>query len=689
MSPTPTAKPAPRPSSLPVARVRQPGAPVPAAPAPRPAVAVARARVAAPTRRAPAPPPRPVPAPAVARAVTRVPAPAAATSAPRARTLPRVKGAAVEPGPPADENRAVPPPRTGTPLPPLAPGEVPNVRFPAAKGPRPTPVVDEERRRLQWMQRERQRRKELLEASKEGDERRQLLHEWTELDKLYYRFDPDDVEVDLYAIQEPHAYVQILRNRRTHEAQYHIIEPKLDHEEQAFLDFIEKTLVDVLDLQPEELGGTDLETYVRERFEQVVSDYGVKLEVAGIDPDESRNRLLYYVLRDFIGEGPIQALMRDPAIEDISCDGPHVPLFVYHRKHEAMTTTIRFRDHAHLDSFVIRMAQRSGKFISIAQPILDATLLDGSRLQATLAREISTFGSTFTIRKFREIPFTPLDLVRFGTMSPQMLAYLWMAIEHHKSCIYAGGTASGKTTALNALMMFIPPQQKVVSIEDTREIRIPQPNWIAGLTRSGFGPRDMQGRQAGEIDMFQLLKNALRQRPEYIVVGEVRGQEAYSLFQAMATGHAAYGTMHADSVDAVVHRLESEPLNIPRIMLEALDIVCVQVQTRLAAKRVRKTKQMTELVAVDPNTKELLTNEVFRWTPETDKFTYSGVSYVLQRIAQETGKSLVTVQSEMTERAKLLDILVKRGVVAYDQVASVITSYYKERAKVLAQWGVK
>jgi flagellar protein FlaI len=360
-------------------------------------------------------------------------------------------------------------------------------------------------------------------------------------------------------------------------------------------------------------------------------------------------------------------------------------VFIYHRKYESLTTTVRFRDHNHLDSFVIRLAQRAGKHVSIAEPILDATMRDGSRLQATLAKEVSTFGSSFTIRKFREVPFTPIDLVRFGTMSSSMLSYLWMIIQGRQSAIYSGGTASGKTTAINAIMMFIPPAMKVITIEDTRELNIPQPNWIAGLTRGGFGPRDAHGRQAGEIDMFQLLKNALRQRPEYIIVGEVRGAEAYNLFQAMATGHAAYGTMHADSVDAVIHRLESDPINIPRSLLEALDVVAVQIQTRVGGKRVRRTKQITEIVGLDPNTREILTNEVFHWEPAGDEFVFSGVSYSLERIAAESGLTSEQILDEMEDRKKVIEWMVKQDIREYKLVAHIVTTYFFDKEKVLAK----
>ncbi|MHB8605559.1 MAG: type II/IV secretion system ATPase subunit, partial [Thermoplasmatota archaeon] len=275
--------------------------------------------------------------------------------------------------------------------------------------------------------------------------------------------------------------------------------------------------------------------------------------------------------------------------------------------------------------------------------------------------------------------------VRFGTMNPDILAYWWLAVQNGASAIYAGGTASGKTTSLNAILLFIPHQMKIVSIEDTREVRLPHPNWIAGVTRSGFGPRDNHGRQAGEIDMFTLLKASLRQRPEYILVGEVRGAEASALFSAMATGHTAYGTMHADSVESVIHRLETEPINIPRSLLEALDIVSVQIQTRIGEKRVRRTKEIVEIVGLDPHTREILTNEVFRWDPATDTFEFSGVSYVLERIQLERNMSEAKMREEMANRKELINYMLKAGKRELKDVADIIVRYYKEPEATLAK----
>ncbi len=507
----------------------------------------------------------------------------------------------------------------------------------------------------------------------------------------WYRPDPsepfpltaDDVQVDLYPILEPYAYVLITFHNKDKEMTYRVIEPQLTADEQKILKFIEHTMVDLLDVDPTELEKQKPQEFLAEKFDEILYDYAVVLADDEIQEQETKKKLLYYVYRDFIGESRVDVMTRDDQIEDISCDGAHQPIFLYHRKYESVKSNVKFANDTELDSFVIRLAQRAGKHISIADPILDATMRDGSRIQATLSREVSAHGSTFTIRKFRSEPFTPPDLVKFGTMSAEILAYWWIAIQHAASAIYAGGTASGKTTSLNAILLFIPPQMKIVSIEDTRELSLPHPNWIPGVTRSGFGAADKDGRRAGEIDMFQLLKNALRQRPEYIIVGEVRGKEAYNLFQAMATGHAAYGTMHADSVDAVIHRLESDPINIPRNLLEALDVISIQIQTRVGGKRVRRTKQLAEIVGIDPHTREILTNEVFRWQPKDDSFRFSGVSYVLERIQVEKGMTPQQMKQEMENRVEIIKYMIRHSVRNYRDVARIVSSYYKDPASVM------
>ena len=332
---------------------------------------------------------------------------------------------------------------------------------------------------------------------------------------------------------------RIIYDHTNHEFIFEVIEPPIKEEEiqtKNEISHLFKMLADIntFDITYEEKG-----KFLEETIERIISDNHIHIDEA------SKDTIFYYIFRDFLGYGRIDILMHDDGIEDISCDGPETPIFIHHRKYEAIESNIYFNSEAELNAFLVRLCQISGKQISIFAPIVDGKLPDGSRLQATLARTV-TKPSTFTIRKFKEVPLTPIDLIEYKSMSTEMAAYFWMAIEDGASILFCGGTASGKTTALNALMLFIPSSHKIISIEDTREVNIPHKNWIAGTTRKGFAASDAN-KTGKDIDMFDLIRAALRQRPRVIIVGEVRGKEAYSLFQAMATGHTAYATVHAST----------------------------------------------------------------------------------------------------------------------------------------------
>ncbi|MEA3189431.1 MAG: archaeal flagellar protein FlaI [Thermoplasmata archaeon] len=474
-------------------------------------------------------------------------------------------------------------------------------------------------------------------------------------------------EAEFYPIEPPFSFVRILRNRITGEFLYQAIEPELSATERQVLEFVQDALVRGLNVDPVTLKQAAREQYLLEAVRQILRDYRIRIDGVG------QARIEYYVRRDFIGLGPIHPVMVDPRIEDISCDGPGEGLFIFHRNYESIPSNIRFPSDGALDAFVIRLAQRSGKAISISDPILDAALPDGSRLQATLGREVTQNGSTFTIRRFKPDPFTPIDLLRFGTMSVEMLAWFWMTVQKGHSMIFSGGTASGKTTALNAIAQFIPPAAKVVSIEDTREVNLPHKNWIKAVTRAGA-----TGEGVGEIGMFELLKASLRQRPEFILVGEVRGIEATVAFQAMATGHTVFSTMHADSARSVVYRLENEPINIPRLVLQALDIIAIQAQARVHGKRVRRIKEVVELVGMDPATKELLTNTVFKWDQAADRFEFSGRSYLLDRMANDRNWTREQMQAEFRRRQRVLQRLMERTGVSVEQLTELIKAYYRD-----------
>ena len=481
-------------------------------------------------------------------------------------------------------------------------------------------------------------------------------------------------ELDKYPVMPPHAFARIVRDKRTLNIIYQIIEPPLNKKEQEWRDELMTIFIKSLTVNIDEMDA-DPSAYLRTAMDKVIKSYGLKIN------KKSKSKLFYYLRRDLIGYGRMDVLMNDPNVEDVSLDGTDIPIFAYHRKFESVETTCKWETDDMLESYVIKLAQRCGKHISVADPLIDATLMDGSRIVMKLGREVSTRGSSFCIRRFREDPFSPVDIVAFRTMSSLMVAYLWVAFQNEVPMLFVGGTASGKTTTLNAMCIFIPWQMKIVSIESTREVNIPQPNWIPGLTRQGFGGESSEG----EIGEFELLKAALRERPEYIIVGEIRGAEAYVLFQAMATGHCAYSTVHADSVPSLVHRLENKPIDIPRVLLPALEACCIQIQTRINGRRVRRTKQLVEIVGIDPNSLEVITNEVFRWDVNSDDFIFSGKSYVLEKIMVKINYSQEDMRNELKTRKRILEWMVLNDIRKSDQVSQIVTEYYVRPNEIMAR----
>ena len=489
---------------------------------------------------------------------------------------------------------------------------------------------------------------------------------------LRFRPRPGVEEIEIYPVNEPYAYIRITYDHATHENTYEILEPTLTAAEDELFREIKERIFERLDVNTQNLPDEQARLTLREVTDEVIADFGLSLTPV------QREKILYNMFKEFLGNGMIDPIMHDRYIEDISCDGVNVNLFVYHTRYESMRTNLRYKSSQELDSFVTKLAQRSGKYISIAEPMLDSTMHDGSRIQMTLGTEVTAHGSTYTIRKFKSEPITPTDLIEWSTFSPLSIAFLWLAVESGKSCIFAGGTASGKTTSLNAISLFIPPLAKIVTLEDTRELKLPHPNWIPSITRTSF---DTGGK--GEIDMYELLRAALRQRPEYLIVGEVRGREALTLFQAMSTGHVTYSTMHADSVASIVHRLENAPLDVPRNMLSALNLVSVQVQARIGGQRIRRNKQIMEILDLDPRTNELITNEVFRWHPVTDEITYSGKSFVLEEIMEARGWSEARMREELKMRQEVLEWMRVKKIREYRDVSNILIQYYRDPSKIM------
>ncbi|AGK60281.1 Type IV secretory pathway, VirB11 component [Archaeoglobus sulfaticallidus PM70-1] len=488
--------------------------------------------------------------------------------------------------------------------------------------------------------------------------------------KRGFQIDVEGRLVEAYDIEKGFSKVEILFDDENDEYFYKVIEPELSDRDLYILEFIKDTMLKTIHVDIEK-AENKVET-LWEIFQKIITDYDINAD----------SRIFYYIRRDFIEYGKITVLMKDPLLEDISCDGPYIPVYVYHKNYEHLKTNIVFEEYE-LDSFVIKLAQKAGKHISVADPILDAALPDGSRLQATYGREVTASGSTFTIRKFQEIPFTVLDLIKYNTINPQMAAYYWLMVENKMNIVFAGGTASGKTTMLNAICLFIPFNVKIVSIEDTREVSLPHPNWIKSVTREGSG-EIVGGRRIGEVDMYDLLRAALRQRPEYIIVGEIRGKEAVVAFQAMATGHVVYTTMHADSVSSVIHRLESEPINIPRILIQNLHVVSIQKMLSLGGKRQRKVDEIAEIIGIDPATKDVLVNTVFKYDESINDFIFSGRSYLLENIAKVKGVSVEEIFEEMENRARVLQWMMHKGV-SYDEFTVIVNKYYKNKESIMEE----
>ena len=474
-------------------------------------------------------------------------------------------------------------------------------------------------------------------------------------------------ELDRYWVNPPFAFVSINHDPEANEHLYYVVEPELDEYEHALLETLFEDVRDPL-VYRRDIDEADTEAVLDDALHEHLERYGADVDMV------SYYKLYYYLWRAFRGYGKLDPVMHDPHVEDISCDGYDLPLFVYHDDYTDIETNVQFAQEE-LDNFVVRLAQHSGRHISIGDPMVETTLPDGSRAELALGEEVTPRGSAFTIRKYADEPFTPIDLIDYGTFNIDQMAYLWLAIEHNKSLIFAGGTASGKTTSMNAVSMFVPPRAKILTIEDTRELSLYHDNWLSSITRE----RRYEG---ADIDMYDLLRSALRHRPEYIVVGEVRGAEAITLFQAMNTGHTTFSTMHADSIETVINRLENEPINVPRAMVQSLDMLSIQTLTRSGDQRVRRAKTIGEIGGIDQRTGELDYSSAFEWDAETDEFSRNDSS-LMEEIADERGWSRSELLREVRRRERFLELLRGLGVTDYRAFTALVNEYYADPERVM------
>ncbi len=392
----------------------------------------------------------------------------------------------------------------------------------------------------------------------------------------------DKTKVDIrYCLISPFAFAHIYWDPKIYELLYKIEEPILDEKEKEDKKEIISAMRNMINFDSiVQKNNEALLEYIDERLKIIATGLGINMSY------ESYKKIYYYLCRDFIGFNETEPLIRDYFVEDIECNGSSSPVYLVHRVYRNLKTNLIFNDADLLENFVEKLSQRCGKYISYSNPILDGSLPDGSRVNATYTKDITSKGPTFTIRKFTKNPWTPIQLLAFNTLSPEMLAYLWLLVQHKMNILIAGGTASGKTTLLNAIAFFIPQEARVVSIEDTRELNFARENWLPSVVRASTGIEKI-----GEIDLFTLLRSSFRQNPDYVIVGEVRGKEAYVLFQGMASGHASISTIHADSVDTVIKRLKTPPIELSPTLLNVLDCVCIMTHAIREQARNKKAKR--------------------------------------------------------------------------------------------------
>jgi flagellar protein FlaI len=489
-------------------------------------------------------------------------------------------------------------------------------------------------------------------------------------------------EADIkYPLLEPFVYARIKWNAEKKGLVYNIIEPELSKMEGDVLKTIKNDLLETIDVELSVIkeSGKTFE-YIQKKLTDILEDENIILA------PESYVKISYYIYRDFVGFNEIEGLFHDPYIEDIGCPGLNIPVFIVHRKFGSIETSIVYHDGGYLNNFVIKLAERCGRYLSYAKPLLDGSLPDGSRVQATLAKDVTTKGPTFSIRKFRIEPFSPIDIINLNTASSELMAYLWVVTEARASTLICGGVSSGKTTFLNSITMFIPPEDKIVSIEDTRELNLPHENWIPSVSRIGFGIPEASGKRYGEVTLFELLKESFRQNPDYVIVGEVRGKEAYVMFQGMASGHSSIGTIHAGSIEDVIKRLETPPIELSPSLIETLDIVIVMVNAREKGKSARRVKGIVEIESVDPKTGNPHTIKTFDWIPSTDSFgsNLEG-SYLLKRIAFDRGMQYESMVKEVNNRVKILEWMKKFSITDYREVCKLVNVYYKEPS-IIMEW---
>jgi len=474
-------------------------------------------------------------------------------------------------------------------------------------------------------------------------------------------------EVESYPLKPPFSYALISQSKDTAEYLYIVDELSLSSEEREAYTRMKNVLE--YELRAPE-GEESLTQCFHRQLPEIMASHPKIL--GGISSIGNR-KIMYYLERNIAGYGKIDPLMFDPHVEDISCSGAKKPIFLWHRNYENIKTNVSFNDEEELEDFVMRIVHKAGRHVSIAFPIVDVTLPGKHRLAVSYGREVTPAGTSFTIRKFREDPFTIIDLIKNETINENIAAYLWLLVENKMSLIIVGATGAGKTTSLNAIACLIRPSHKIISVEEVTEINLPHENWISSVSRSGFGIES-----EGEIPLFDLIKSAVRHRPDLIIVGEIRGEEAYVLFQALATGHGGFCTIHAENVETAIKRLTQPPMNIPPSIIPLMNCAIVVKQVRSPIlEHSRRQASSRKFIRVSEIKNVNTIHDVFVWDSSSDTFQEDlPNSFLLKKIARSLNVSTDRLMQELEHRKKVLVSMVEQNIRDYRSLNDYLSKYY-------------
>jgi flagellar protein FlaI len=476
---------------------------------------------------------------------------------------------------------------------------------------------------------------------------------------------------------------EIIRVENEKNPVYNVHLPKLSKEDKNLIAEIETKVIEKLDVDPTKIKS---KAEAESIFTGKISNF-IKSNYS-LGPVKTRD-FTKFVVNNLIGYGILEPLLKDANLEEIMVIGTEKNVYVSHNKYDICRTNLIFDEDKEIERILERVAASVGRRIDRASPLLDARLDDGSRVNATLP-PISIAGPTLTIRKFKADPLTVVDLVGFNTLTTEISAYLWYITEGSGikpgNILVAGGSGSGKTTTLNCLCSYIPDTERIITIEDTAELQLPATHWVRLETK----PPNVEGE--GEVDMDDLVKNTLRMRPDRVIVGEVRGPEARTLFTAMNTGHdGSMGTLHSNSAKETITRLTNPPMSVPHIMMPALDLILMEQKIYLKGTTVRRITEIAEVTEEGGDGKEsVILNNVYQWDPKTDTLKSTGVPSMLkQKLARIQGVDSDEVEAEIGRRKKVLDYMVEKNISNITEVGKVFNRYYSDKDELLKEIEVK